>query len=425
MITKGQALLAVVAYAVLASVGQVQADTVSGEWDVETDLEAKFEALTKGDKPLKTIDNDGTNGILGPELKVDGTNWDFWVQHKVSQFAEDKAKEVRIGIRGVHVFGPHNGPADDPRDKDPSSLGLVWSEKQDIKEYNSAKFTRKAEVEHPTTNENVKHRDWYTVKSSIEHAQIQGDGHHYVTGKVEIAAGHKEPKKRTPVGPPKLGALGSSHGTGTTVSFVSTGPGTGHLSLSIGAIDILDMNGGLSGGVDARYASDPVLNGQVAVTPLQLMGPGPEGWFEFSGGTVTITDPAGNFTLQADFDDYIVGDTAATDPPSGFGLMTDEYVTDAGDLAGGASLFLDDYTDTNLLGIGVDETTWDMFEGNGLAIITPSNLAQLTNNFTQTYLNVPATVLLSGYLVPGPASVLVLASGLASAIGLGLRRRRR
>ena len=416
MITKGQALLAVVASAVLACVSQVQADQAYGVVVTTTDLEAIFDS---GIASFRTVDTGG-NGMIGPELEVDGTNWNFWVQHKASPFAADEAKEVRIGIRGVHVFGPHNGPKANPKDKDPNVLDLVWSAKQDISK--SKKFTRKAEVTHLTTGK--PHRDVYSIESTISHGKDK-NGDRYLEGDVDITAEHKGSIETKPCSR-ILGALGSSPQTGTTVSFVSTGPETGYLRFDIGEIDILDMNGGLSGGVDATYASDPVLNGQMGITDLQLVGLGPEGWFEFGGGTVTIADPAGQFTFEGSFDKYSINDTTASNPLTSFGVMTDEYVTDVGDIEDGPSLFLDDYTDTNIFGIGVDEATWDMIDGNSVGFTTQTDLAELTNGFTQTYLNVPATVFLAGNLpVPEPASVLVLASGLASVIGLGLRRRRR
>lgn len=247
----------------------------------------------------------------------------------------------------------------------------------------------------------AKHFDRLAVKASVPaagNAVVSGAGWHFI------------PKKKSK-------RIGRGFGSSNGLSRISFDANSGMLSFHIGAIDILDSDGGLSGGIDRAYTNDPVLGGELSATDIEFLGVEPDGRFKFGGGGVTLSDPLGQFSLQGSFSEYFIVDTTDEVILSSFGLLDELFVMVTAEESG-PSLFLQDFIATNMFLEGLEKEDVEFFQGVDFAFVTETNLASATNGF-RVSAELPATFILSAN-IPGPATLPALAIG-----GLLVGRRRR
>ncbi|HEY5893866.1 MAG TPA: hypothetical protein VIT91_11600 [Chthoniobacterales bacterium] len=390
----------------------MRAENTAGDFSNPKDSTSDFLSqgvVTIGDK---SIPSNGINDAPNNKLVIPGTNWEFRVGVRQNldaltpYFNNDTImRNVEVALEGTHKMGPH--AADVVNNALPEAVSDFLS----IPFGGAKSFTGYRRQEHPS----AKHFDHYAFKMDLK-----------LTGAVAPAA------PPAPIRLPRLTAtdafvtgrhresptiseraLWTTASSASSGSFVSFDSNTGKLSFSIGAIDVADSNGGLSGGVEPIYLNDPVLAATWAVTDLQFLGTTPEGQFRFGPGTMTLMDPAGNFTFTGHFDEYLIDDTSRTNFLTSYALFSSISIDNAVPGDAGDSPFLSDFADGNLLGLGISDSDSELFGGIDFALITGTNLADATMGFTQSVSNLPATYLMSANMVPEPSTTVLACIGLA------------
>ena len=320
---------------------------------------------------------------------MDTRKWTFEIKHSVEFWGPATgANFPRIGIRGVHRIGPDNPPEIDVlnqplpfvQSKRGSPQNIVFGKKQ--------KLTVTTFTDHDLNPRLFgSHTDMYSV--TMEDAEAKADGvNRKLEGNFKIKARHIPDTKNNV-------SRRMQKGFGSNPATVSYDAVRGTLSFDIGAIDILDSNGGLTGGIEPRYAGDPILAAQWTVSDLRFSGRQSDGRFKFSGGEVTLTDPAGKFTFDATFSEYFISDTTGANLLTSFGLLQHLSISDVAEEVDGPSRFLQDFIDTNLHGVSIPKSELDLIQGIDFALVTTVNIAQITGGFTQSVSNIPATYIIS------------------------------
>ena len=358
-------------------------------------------------------------------LAVDVQHWRFTTSYSSSGWSSDAATGVSVALSGVHEAAP------DPGEMPNNVLPPITAKVRDVPftliggQPKRIKFMKTGpKIGHP-----VLHRDEYSFKSYVSAHFIHSLSIHTIIRADHTGSSVKFPRRK-PIKSLRRSKtikipdfdFGLPSPPKTKVNFISTGPGAGYLSFDLGQIDVLDSNGGLSDSVEPAYAADPLLGGVMTISDIPMIGTIPGGGCRFGAGTVNITDPAGNFTFDAAFDEYVIFDTSLVNPIDSYALLTDVSITDVGDVADGASPFLEDFFDETVTGAELDAAEREMILGVDLGFITSVNLATLTNGFTQTAMDVPTTIVITSNGVPLPS---VLFSGVALLGATGLARRRR
>lgn len=376
--------------------------------------------ITTGTLTARDTASDG----FDETVNVDGVFWDFEISVKVQSWVNPGglggAGVTELELSGVHVFGPDQGPFifDNPNDPLPpdqtilpgpisipygsgqSRLMVIWNRDQHL------------------TN-GLPHYDDYGMIWNPEAVSIIGvPVESRLRGPATVAAYHRSDLVAVQLFDSnrniRLAGLSTEcledSSVNSTVSFISTGPEQGFLRFNIGDIAVVDNRGGLSCGIDSKYQDDPILSAQWTVSDLEFLGTTSDGRFRFGGGTVTLTDPNEQFSFTGTFPEYIIDDTSDVNPLSSFALFDNITITDVGNDAENPSIFLQDFANENLLGIGVEESIFDNLLGNDFSFITSTNLATETNGFSQSALNMPITAIIApnGQPVPEPSSLLGL-----------------
>jgi hypothetical protein len=394
----------------LAAAVPARGDTIVGPMIITQDITTDFKAIGS----LTTQDTSTpVNGVDVPFLAVPGTNWRFEISHSSPGYLPpgpgDGFKDVRIGIRGInppdgHVNPPHGGEG-------ANSLPLKRSGPKSVP-FGVGQFLSALKRDPHPGAVGGPHSDHYNVRAvvtALPGPPNPGGGlpgpPNILTGPTEVLAAHRP---SSIFSFPKYQGLGSSgNPSGSTVSYHAE---LRRLSFDIGAIDILDSNGGLTGGIAPIYAGDPVLGAVWTVTALEFLGTDPDGRFRFGGGTVALTDPAGNFTFEGTFDEYLIADTTQSQPLSSFGLFNELTITDV--VGDASSPFLRDFSDRNMFGVGISDAEWALFRGIDFAFVTSVDLAGVTQGFSQSVFDLPATYTISANgAVPGPSSAVLLGVG--------------
>ena len=362
---------------------------------------------------LTARDGNSDNKLGGPQgldkFKIPGAmgNWDFKIGYTIGEFNNDGPTMVRAAIEGEHIANPHPNELS-------NTLPEVLTNGSNMN-YGKALTLTTGNKADPHLNGNHKDSYMLTVRNVTAHnqpADSGGDVHRFLTGGFEITATHpdkEEPKKS------KRSHL--SLGSSASNSNVSYDADSGMLSFNVGTIDILDANGGLSGGIDSPYAADPAMSALLTVSDLEFQGVDSDGRYRFGDGIVTLTDPQGNFQFTANFDEYLIDDTSDDVFLSSFALLDEFSIVDLADLSDGASRFLQDFVDTNLHGHGLSAAEFENILGIDFAFVTAENLATLTGGFTQSLTNISTATFITAN-VPEPATLMLLALG-----GLAMLRR--
>jgi hypothetical protein len=295
---------------------------------------------------------DTTNdGLDGPSYWIHAPgsnhNWTFHIRHTVDHWTDNAAILVRVILNGTHWNGPcsDDGPANPLPDITDGVFNIPYNG-------GGQKYAQdKPHAKHPTST-GGNHLDIYSYKAKVtSHKGVSPDSS-YVGGLWTVHAEHRALPPAPPEMPLDMG-FGSGMGSGTVVVFNG---GNGALNLAVMGIDILDAVGGLSGGIDPAYAGDPFLGGVFTITDMYYLGQDPDGRYRFSGCEVSVTDPAGNFLLEGGFEEYLIKTTVMGTEL--FSYAHDESLTigDLAELADGASAFLDDFIDLDIMKQGYTES---------------------------------------------------------------------
>lgn len=390
-------------------------DTVTGSVTAVSDTEPKFTATGT----LSYRDTDEDNNIDGPPFDLGGGHWKFHLQHLVKDWriggTARGADDFQLLIHGTHLHGPHTGPPDTTeRDIDPNLLPDKTSPKTDIRFGRSRSVVAGGRSAHKTTREN--HSDHYWVRSAIMASpDPDGDAKHLTAGAFELRAWHN---KKNHTQKPRWHTMASTSAAGSTVTYDAA---AGTLCFNIAMIDTLDDVGGISGEIDPRYIGDPVHSSHWIASELQLLGQEPDGGFRFSQGNVELFDPDDTFNVMGSFSEFLIDDTTGSEISSGIGIFdatsissfVDEFRGDPGvhvavveDLAEPVvnardqptRFFIDDFVDRNIFAVGVPDDAAALNQGLGFKFKTEQNLVDLTNGFSQSVFDIPATYFLSAFV---------------------------
>jgi hypothetical protein len=179
-------------------------------------------------------------------------------------------------------------------------------------------------------------------------------------------------------------------------SMISFDAATNMLLFHPGTVDVLDVQGGFSGGVDPQFAADGLLGANLSISPLQLLGVESDGRYRFSGGSVHVGSPSGAVGLDASFDEYLVGDTSRQDSIDSFGALIRGQASESleGEMP---PTFLEAFNNSHVLQQSHDPTNVEDRIMSLTFLTAPGlNLAQLTNGFTQSAMLIPADIIVGG-----------------------------
>jgi hypothetical protein len=322
-------------------------------------------------------------------------------------------------MNGVHKVAPHP-----PGDKPDSPLPMITTNPTKVTFASDAPVRTAAHGQ--VLHKGDGHMDTYSVDEQLLFNQQEVGQPPVWVGKLiseyKIKADHVTPPPPPTRSVPAGKGVGAKKDgrSGSQVSFIADGAGGGRLHFATGALDILDTVGGQSGGIDPRYSNDPVLNSNLVVGDMPLIGRDPDGAFRFGGAQVSLTDPNGELSFAGQLGDFVLRDTTQTNPVDSFALFDQLAITTPALSARGASLFLNEFIDTNMFGAGLSPAEEAGLVGIDFTFNTLANLADLTDNFTTSALDVPATQWIMLNVLPEPSAVLLLAVG---ALGAGALRR--
>lgn len=421
-----------------ATAALAQADTGVGATVAVTDTAAFYRA--SGSLTATDGANDGVAeqyAPVDPAPPPGGPFWDIDILYQTSGWTVAGAASVRIRSDGFHLKGPHPPPDFDPNDTPNNGLNEIGAppllkpaKAVAFLAANRKQFSAYGVTVHPTNRPNQNHFDHLGFRAEITAlAGPAPPGGHQLTGGFEITAKHTTSTERPKEF--KGYAFGATSLSGATVSFDAL---TGLLSFSIPGVDILDAVGGQTEAVDPAFAGDPVTQAQFHVSPLQFLGQDAYGRYQFGGGTIDLSDPSANFEWSGAFGGYLVANTTGVPMVTSFALLDELGVVDVEDPGLGPSAFLDAFAGQHLLGQGLTESEWLELGGIVWTFVTPFDLAQTTNGFTESTVK-PATIRVAGAVFEPPPAVPALggagiavvalflfATGAAALLGRGVAR---
>ena len=314
-----------------------------------------------------------------------GAYWEFSVRHSAAQFSKDQATNARLYVKGRHIRVPepgHNEGANALPEIGTPAINLPATGKP-------ANVSTWGGVPHES------HGDYYgVVGQGMTYTKIGAAA--TLGGKVEVKARHSKgvPKEfeNWKIGSSLVSSGLRGNPDGSTVSFDAA---TGTLSFAPGRIDVLDLQGGLSGQIDPRYANDPILGARLSVSDMQLQGRQPDGRFVFSGGNLSVADQHGQLSMHASFEEYIVGDTSQQVALDSFGVLSRGESFELPDTE--MPTFLSDFANDHLLGhFPTSHGFSERVLGLAFTTLPGMDLATITKGFTTSALFVPADIYIGG-----------------------------
>lgn len=371
------------------------ATVVNGLMTTTVDQPLRYDATGPVNTSSEWTDNTPP-AIVGPWYVVPGlapppaggANWAFSVRHTATQFTSKQATNASLHVEGDHIQVPapgHNEPL--------NHLPEISTPAVNVPLNKFANAMTWGGLQH--LGADPPHLDTYGVVGTRMQYSIIG-ATATLGGKVDVFGRHSEslPKeyKSWRIGSSVVSTGMQNRPDGSTISFNAQ---TGLLSFNPGSIDVLDMQGGLSRSVDPLFANDSMRGAHLSVSPLTFLGLEPDGRFRFSGGMLNVAGQSGQSSLQASFDEYIIGDTSEQVALDSFGVLT----------RGSASEIVEQNNPSFLEMFGNDHLMQQLPTGTqftdrviDLAFITAPglDLARLTNGFTTSALFVPADIYVGG-----------------------------
>ncbi|MCH7701538.1 MAG: hypothetical protein IID37_07605 [Planctomycetes bacterium] len=334
------------------------------------------------------------DGISDAAFTVPGTvNWTFTWKVNVASWdiadpadpddggANDGAVDFEVFLEGEHITPPpaHNHtPPENDLPQISSKRGKLFFNKQ-------ATFARNKAVNHGDHVDKYWFR--YRPTASVTNNTPA------LAGLAKVRAQHSKTGKKL------FGSTALKIGSGDSVGL-SYDADSLVLSLSLGPIDGLDNEGGQSGGIDPEYVDDPILAGEVSVTALEFLGQDDDGRYLFGGGEIEIIDPAEQFVFRASFSEYVLDPTALPEEPTGLAWVESLGISDIPDDQDAPSQFLRDYVERAMFGEDMPTERSKRLLGTILSVETILDLVVLTEGFTQSAFDIPATVQIGAAFSP-------------------------
>ncbi len=373
---------------------QLRAAVVNGPMATTTDAPLRYDATGVMFTSEAWTDN-SPPPVEGPWYEIPamapapadglGAYWKFSVRHSAMQFKSGQATKARLWVKGEHLRVPAPGHGEGL-----NVLAAIGTEAKDVTTTGSLTASVwGGQIHFP-------HHDFYGVVGTKMKYEVLG-ANATLGGKTDVLARHSEslPKEfkdwtKTEAGFASVSAASKPFG-----SLISFDAATNMLMFQPGRVDVLDMQGGFSGGVDPQFAADGLLGANLSISPLHLLGMESDGRYRFSGGMVHVGSPSGVVSLDASFDEYLVGDTSRRDSIDSFAALTRGQASES--LEGDMLTFIDAFNNSHVLQKSLDPTNVeDRIMSLTFATAPGLNLAQLTNGFTQSAMFVPADIIIGG-----------------------------
>lgn len=202
---------------------------------------------------------------------------------------------------------------------------------------------------------------------------------------------------------PDHDAMGATPRQGSRCVF---DPDSGTLVLEIGPVDVLDRQGGRSGGIDPALAGDPLIGAQPEPVVLEFAGFDPgTGEYIFTGGSFSVADAGSVVLIDGQVREMRIGRTVPGPTLGNFAWFTSLSVNEGEDADGRSSGWARGFVETGLFGHGLSAIQRARLVFPVLTFTTEIDLVAATNGFTRPA-DLPATVLLTIATDPqaGPAT---------------------
>ena len=358
---------------------------------------AEGNVMAQDEAPVAPKGGFNESARLGKPLPT--TNWYFTLRLAVKRWEEPGfnkgARGLTISIEGVHKRGPHQ--VDPTKDNPNNVLPKVTSAKVNIDFGASGSLVAQHESwRHWAGPEKHYDRYAFVMWPKVFKGDPFNNKPHRIggTGKVlAVHSGHSRPQ--FPEGEDITISLRPEDET--TVTYDAD---TAQLTFNLGPIVGLDREGGDTGGSDLEYTDDPILAGEVSVTALEFLGQDDDGRYLFGGGEIEIIDPAEQFVFRASFSEYVLDPTALPEEPTGLAWVESLGISDIPDDQDAPSQFLRDYVERAMFGEDMPTERSKRLLGTILSVETILDLVVLTEGFTQSAFDIPATVQIGAAFSP-------------------------
>ena len=312
--------LGAAAAALLLAAGHAVADEGVGSlFDIRVDTTSKFKAY--GWAQFKDKDaTAGTSSAIarfsipgaahwGFTLGMDIVDWEWTTPDGQDRSGADRAQ---LTLEGDHLIPPHGeGPNGLPLVTNARGVNIPFLTHFTLP-------TRKISVS--GVDDHGEHLDWYRA-TMFAHAQLRPEPGvtAEVGGLFVVEAGHLDANVSNEGLGRDHATLGASPRTGTMASY---DPAARTLTLRLGAIDVLDQDGGRTGVVAPEFGDDPLVGALPEAIAFEYGGVDPgTGAHVFRGGTffvagvdhaeVAIGGQLGTLTMRATLAGESLGNAAA------------------------------------------------------------------------------------------------------------------
>lgn len=192
-------------------------------------------------------------------------------------------------------------------------------------------------------------------------------------------------------------ALFSLPESGSTISFDAN---TGLLSFNISKIDVLMFadekynEGNKPIKMEEIFEEDLIVLSEWFVSEIKLVESDSNSKkYKFSKGDLILTGPNNSLTFEASFDEFFVYDSSSLIPVRSFAILDSIEIFQ--DQNKGSSDFLNEFISTNIHGETMTKEEWALWRGIDFAFHTKEDLVKITNGFTKSVKDYPATYIIS------------------------------